>query len=60
MDGNKIKCPCNGRKCQNRVYHDLDTVKFHVAKYGFVLDYYVWECHGEAWVEVTTIKLPLI
>ena len=41
MDENKIRCPCNDRKCQNRVYHDLDTVKFHVAKYGFVPDNYV-------------------
>ena len=63
MDGNKIRCPCNGRKCQNRLYHDLDIVKFHVAKYGVALDYYVWECHGEARVEVTnnqtTINLEM-
>nr|GLL21135.1 uncharacterized protein LOC109179592 [Ipomoea trifida] len=48
MDGEKIKCPCNQRKCQNTKFLDVPTVKFHLAKYGFVSDYYVWRFHGEA------------
>nr|GMD55942.1 uncharacterized protein LOC109168299 [Ipomoea batatas] len=48
IDGEKIKCPCNQRKCQNTKFLDVPTVKFHLAKYGFVSDYYVWRFHGEA------------
>ncbi|XP_019172859.1 PREDICTED: uncharacterized protein LOC109168299 [Ipomoea nil] len=47
MDGERIKCPCNQRKCQNTKYLDVPTVKYHLAKYGFVSDYYVWRFHGE-------------
>nr|GMC60642.1 uncharacterized protein LOC109168299 [Ipomoea batatas] len=47
MDGERIKCPCNQRKCQNTKFLDVATVKFHLAKYGFVSDYYVWRFHGE-------------
>nr|GMC95780.1 uncharacterized protein LOC109168299 [Ipomoea batatas] len=47
MDGERIKCPCNQRKCQNTKFLDVPTVKFHLAKYGFVSDYYVWRFHGE-------------
>nr|GMC80509.1 phosphoacetylglucosamine mutase [Ipomoea batatas] len=48
MDGERIKCPCNQRKCQNTKFLDVPTVKFHLGKYGFVSDYYVWRFHGEA------------
>ena len=41
MDGTKIRCPCNDRKCQNQIFQELDTVRFHLAKNGFVRDYYV-------------------
>nr|GMD83380.1 uncharacterized protein LOC109168299 [Ipomoea batatas] len=47
MDGERIKCPCNQRKCQNTKFLDVPTVKFHLAKYEFVSDYYVWRFHGE-------------
>nr|GMC99858.1 uncharacterized protein LOC109168299 [Ipomoea batatas] len=47
MDGERIKCPCNQCKCQNTKFLDVPTVKFHLAKYGFVSDYYVWRFHGE-------------
>ena len=42
MDGNKIKCPCTLTKCRNRSYHQIDTVKYHLMKNGFILGYYVW------------------
>nr|GMD12815.1 uncharacterized protein LOC109168299 [Ipomoea batatas] len=47
MDGEKIKYPCNQRKCQNTKFLDVGTVQFHLAKYGFVSDCYVWRFHGE-------------
>ncbi|XP_039141188.1 uncharacterized protein LOC120278460 [Dioscorea cayenensis subsp. rotundata] len=47
MDGIKIKCPCNHRKCQNRAFHMEDTVRYHLMKYGFVPYYYLWVLHGE-------------
>ena len=47
MDGDKIKCPYNFRKCQNRSFYDVNTVRFHLLKYGFVSDYHDWILHGE-------------
>ena len=51
MDRTKIRCPCNDRKCHNRSFQELDTVRFHLAKNGFVRDYYVWYKHGEIVVQ---------
>ena len=56
MDGSKIRCPCNDRKCQNRSFQELDIVRFHLAKNGFVRDYYVWYKHGETVVQPTSNK----
>ena len=50
IDGEKIKCSCNHRKCQNRNYLDEDTVKVHLGRNGFVADYYRWYHHGETYV----------
>ena len=47
MDSNKIKCPCTLTKCRNRSYHQIDTVKYHLMKNGFILGYYVWARQGE-------------
>nr|GMD16205.1 uncharacterized protein LOC109166492 [Ipomoea batatas] len=47
MDGERIRCPCTQRKCQNTKFLDVPTVKYHLAKNGFVSDYYVWRFHGE-------------
>ena len=47
MEGNKIKCPCTLTKCQNRSYHQIDTIKYHLMKNGFILGYYVWARQGE-------------
>nr|GMC69217.1 uncharacterized protein LOC109166492 [Ipomoea batatas] len=52
MDGERIKCPCNQRRCQNIKFLDVPSVKYHLAKYGFVSDYYVWRFHGERIVGV--------
>ena len=47
MDGPRIRCPCNLHRCQNKAYRDVETVKVHLCKKGFVPDYNVWYCHGE-------------
>ena len=52
MDGDKIKCPCNNRKCQDMSFRDVNTVKYHVAKYGFVPNYFVWIYQGESTMAV--------
>nr|GMC47957.1 uncharacterized protein LOC109166492 [Ipomoea batatas] len=51
-DGERIRCPCTQRKCQNTKFLDVPTVKYHLARYGFVSDYYVWRFHGERIVPV--------
>ncbi|XP_031104166.1 uncharacterized protein LOC116007591 [Ipomoea triloba] len=52
MDGERIRCPCTQRKCQNTKFLDVPTVKYHLAKYGFVSDYYIWRFHSESNVRV--------
>nr|GMC97728.1 uncharacterized protein LOC109166492 [Ipomoea batatas] len=52
MDGERIRCPCTQRKCQNTKFLDVPTVKYHLARFGFVSDYYVWRFHGERIVPV--------
>nr|GLL49269.1 uncharacterized protein LOC109166492 [Ipomoea trifida] len=47
MDGERIRCPCTQRRCQNTKFLDVPTVKYHLAKHGFVSDYFVWRFHGE-------------
>ncbi|XP_021626976.1 uncharacterized protein LOC110625645 [Manihot esculenta] len=47
LNGELIRCPCNRFKCQNRSFEDENTVRFHLMKYEFVRDYYVWYLHGE-------------
>ncbi|XP_057809998.1 uncharacterized protein LOC131024507 [Salvia miltiorrhiza] len=45
MDGNNIKCPC--KKCDNVFYKEPNTVRYHIAKFGFVQNYYTWRFQGE-------------
>ena len=47
IDSNEIKCPCTLAKCRNRSYHQIDTVKYHLIKNGFIPGYYVWARQGE-------------
>ncbi|XP_075500141.1 uncharacterized protein LOC142538729 [Primulina tabacum] len=47
MSGDKLCCPCTQRKCRNTTFHDEDTVKVHLGKYGFIPNYYNWYVHGE-------------
>ncbi|XP_039120162.1 uncharacterized protein LOC120256563 [Dioscorea cayenensis subsp. rotundata] len=48
LDGHLMRCPCNHKKCQNRNFLDEDTIKAHIAKYGFVENYETWIHHGES------------
>ena len=52
MDGDKIKCLCNNRKCQNMSFYDVNIVRYHVANYGFVSNYFVWIYQGESTMAV--------
>ncbi|XP_021609914.2 uncharacterized protein LOC110613202 isoform X3 [Manihot esculenta] len=47
MEGDKLKCPCNHRKCQNRAFLDEETIRLHLMKHGFIPHYYQWYVHGE-------------
>ena len=47
MSGGKIKCPCMKFRCRNQNFHELNTVRFHILKNGFVPDYWDWIYHGE-------------
>jgi RNase P subunit RPR2 len=38
--------PC--KSCKNLYAHGDDTVKSHLVRYGFVMDYTVWKFHREA------------
>ena len=52
IDGDKLKCPCNAKKCQNRNYVDENTVRYHLMKNGFVPFYYRWILHEKhTWFE---------
>ncbi|XP_073133532.1 uncharacterized protein [Henckelia pumila] len=50
MSCEMMHCPCNRQKCKNRAYHDEDTVKEHLCRYGFVPNYYRWHHHGETYI----------
>jgi len=48
LDGQLMRCSCNQKKCRNWKFLDEDTVKSHIAKYGFVENYETWIHHGES------------
>ncbi|XP_050203778.1 uncharacterized protein LOC126653847 [Mercurialis annua] len=50
MNGEKIRCPCDHKKCRNKGYLEEVIVKCHLAKYGFMKNYNCWYCHGETFV----------
>ncbi|KAM3340082.1 hypothetical protein P3S68_029952 [Capsicum galapagoense] len=50
MDGEKLRCPCNHRKCQNKNILDEFTVMTHLENNGFVPNYYRWHHHGESYI----------
>ncbi|XP_073120385.1 uncharacterized protein [Henckelia pumila] len=51
LSSGKIRyCPCNDKKCQNKVFLDPVTVKVHLGRNGFVPKYYNWHLHGEVYI----------
>ncbi|KAI5682184.1 hypothetical protein M9H77_03412 [Catharanthus roseus] len=42
----RLRYPCF--RCQNCKYADVDCVKVHIYKHGFMEDYYQWISHGES------------
>jgi len=60
MDGNKIKCPCNQRKCRNTVFRDQETVTSHLLTKGFVPGYYEWTLHGEVVATVDSVDISYL
>lgn len=45
QESSKIRCPCS--KCKNVPFLDVESVREHLYKKGFLNDYYEWVCHGE-------------
>ncbi|KAK9106922.1 hypothetical protein Syun_022933 [Stephania yunnanensis] len=43
----KIRCSCNYKKCRLVPYLDVETVEYHICRYGFVSGYHCWYEHGE-------------
>lgn len=44
-DMTKIRCPCT--KCHNRKFQEVEEVRIHLFRKGFIPDYYEWNRHGE-------------
>jgi len=42
----QLKCPCI--KCECTRIFDVQTIKLHLYKHGFMPDYFIWIDHGEA------------
>ncbi|XP_056691843.1 uncharacterized protein [Spinacia oleracea] len=53
-DCDKIRCPCP--LCDNRRFHDTETVRVHLYKKGFVRNYYQWICQGESLAESSRVQ----
>ncbi|KAH0773623.1 hypothetical protein KY290_010760 [Solanum tuberosum] len=45
LSGDKVSCPC--KKCHNFRFMDVEIVKHHLYKTGFVDNYFVWKHQGE-------------
>nr|AAT40536.2 PttA2 protein, putative [Solanum demissum] len=57
MSGDEVRCPC--KKCHNIKYTDVETVKLHLFRFGFVENYFVWTYQGEKEViDEMSIDLP--
>ncbi|KAL3633847.1 hypothetical protein CASFOL_022609 [Castilleja foliolosa] len=52
--GQKLKCPCDHRKCRNANYLEINEIKYHLYKNGFEENYYTWRYHGEVDIPLTS------
>ena len=48
MSIRKIRCPC--LKCENGVFLDVEEVKEHLYRRGFIANYQQWTSHGEPFI----------
>ncbi|PHT42889.1 hypothetical protein CQW23_16914 [Capsicum baccatum] len=55
MDGEKLRCPSNHRKCQNKKEFDEFTVTTHLGNNAFVPNYYSWHYHGESYIPNSSV-----
>src|SRR3954471_5087951 len=53
-NNNTMRCPCEKCKCK-RHWKSSDDVTMDLMDYGFMPDYYVWRCHGEEDVSISTM-----
>ena len=53
-DGMLIRCPCV--RCGCLKFLNVDTMKLHLFRKGFMANYHYWMCHGE---ESPTIQLEV-
>ncbi|KAL3635525.1 hypothetical protein CASFOL_020072 [Castilleja foliolosa] len=52
--GQKLKCPCDHKKCRNANYLEINEIKYHLYKNGFEENYYTWRYHGEVHIPLTS------
>nr|GEU40696.1 putative reverse transcriptase, RNA-dependent DNA polymerase, Gag-polypeptide of LTR copia-type [Tanacetum cinerariifolium] len=55
VDGT-VQCPCNS--CKNLSWKGIEDAKYDLYRYGFVLNYYVWDKHGEQHSQRINCELP--
>src|SRR5438270_10063069 len=53
-NNNTMKCPCEKCMCK-KLWKSSDDVAIDLMNYGFMSDYYVWRCHGEGDVSISTM-----
>src|SRR3954470_4545083 len=53
-NNNTMRCPCEKCKCK-KLWRSSDDVAIDLMDYGFMPDYYVWRCHGEGDVSISTM-----
>ncbi|KAF3632164.1 hypothetical protein FXO37_27628 [Capsicum annuum] len=56
MDDEKLRCPCNHRKCRNKNILDEFTVMTHLENNGFVPNSYRWHHHGESYIPASHLQ----
>src|SRR4051812_2274586 len=53
-NNNTMRCPCEKCKCK-KLWKSSEEVAIDLMEYGFMPDYYVWRCHGEGDVSISTM-----
>src|SRR5438270_2514326 len=53
-NNNTMRCPCVKCQCK-RHWKSNDDVPMDRLNFGFMLDYYVWRCHEEVDVRISSV-----